>query len=264
MAHSPMYHRLMMFVKAAERNLQLEQYDDLHSQVITGLDEASESYRHYRANQGFEGETGTAIDGWLEQGDQRLDSRRDAYLHGAQMYTEMRRVMMHAREEAERLSPVLVDKGLDSLRDVAEVTIPVMKHYGISGKVVSAVVSTGAAVYDAIAAQANAQREANAADILQRLNASMQGLADQGKVLTEQQRRIDVGDSSTPIPSPSSGPSSPSVAEQLRRGHMWVSAHEGVCIRGIGILILGVLPCGGRTRACTRVVSMTPTPRARG
>ncbi|WP_048725712.1 hypothetical protein, partial [Kytococcus sedentarius] len=64
-------------------------------------------------------------------------------------------------------------------------------------------------------------------DILQRLNASMQGLADQGKVLTEQQRRIDVGDSSTPIPSPSSGPSSPSVAEQLRRGHMWVSAHEG-------------------------------------
>lgn len=227
MAHSPMYHRLMMFVKAAERNLQLEQYDDLHSQVITGLDEASESYRHYRANQGFEGETGTAIDGWLEQGDQRLDSRRDAYLHGAQMYTEMRRVMMHAREEAERLSPVLVDKGLDSLRDVAQVTIPVMKHYGISGKVVSAVVSTGAAVYDAIAAQANAQREANAADILQRLNASMQGLADQGKVLTEQQRRIDVGDSSTPIPSPSSGPSSPSVAEQLRRGHMWVSAHEG-------------------------------------
>ena len=155
MAHSPMYHRLMMFVKAAERNLQLEQYDDLHSQVITGLDEASESYRHYRANQGFEGETGTAIDGWLERGDKRLDSRRDAYLHGAQMYTEMRRVMMHAREEAERLSPVLVDKGLDSLRDVAEVTIPVMKHYGISGKVVSAVVSTGAAVYDAIAAQAN-------------------------------------------------------------------------------------------------------------
>lgn len=227
MAHSPMYHRLMMFVKAAERNLQLEQYDDLHSQVITGLDEASESYRHYRANQGFEGETGTAIDGWLEQGDKRLDSRRDAYLHGAQMYTEMRRVMMHAREEAERLSPVLVDKGLDSLRNVAQVTIPVMKHYGISGKVVSAVVSTGAAVYDAIAAQANAQREANAADILQRLNASMQGLADQGRALTEQQRGIDVGDSSTPIPSPSSGPSSPSVAEQLRRGNMWVSAHEG-------------------------------------
>lgn len=227
MAHSPMYHRLMMFVKAAERNLQLEQYDDLHSQVITGLDEASESYRHYRANQGFEGETGTAIDGWLEQGDKRLDSRRDAYLHGAQMYTEMRRVMMHAREEAERLSPVLVDKGLDSLRDVAEVTIPVMKHYGISGKVVSAVVSTGAAVYDAIAAQANAQREANAADILQRLNASMQGLADQGRVLTEQQRGIESVDTPPRIPPVSSGPSNPSVIEQLRRGNMWVSAHEG-------------------------------------
>ena len=263
MAHSPMYHRLMMFVKAAERNLQLEQYDDLHSQVITGLDEASESYRHYRANQGFEGETGTAIDGWLEQGDQRLDSRRDAYLHGAQMYTEMRRVMMHAREEAERLSPVLVDKGLDSLRDVAQVTIPVMKHYGISGKVVSAVVSTGGAVYDAIAAQANAQREANAADILQRLNASMQGLADQANQVVASQKQLEAqGEEWDPSALPH--PSSPATAQQLANGHKWVSAHEGVCIRGIGILISGVLPCGGRTRACTRVVSMTPTPRARG
>lgn len=80
MAHSPMYHRLMMFVKAAERNLQLEQYDDLHSQVITGLDEASESYRHYRANQGFEGETGTAIDGWLEKADNRVAGWRASYL----------------------------------------------------------------------------------------------------------------------------------------------------------------------------------------
>ena len=221
MAHSPMYHRLMMFVKAAERNLQLEQYDDLHSQVITGLDEASESYRHYRANQGFEGETGTAIDGWLEKADNRVAGWRASYLSASQIEVEMRRVMMHAREEAERLSPVLVDKGLDSLRDVAQVTIPVMKHYGISGKVVSAVVSTGAAVYDAIAAQANA------ADILQRLNASMQGLADQGKVLTEQQRGIESVDTPPRIPPVSSGPSSPSVIEQLRRGNMWVSAHEG-------------------------------------
>ena len=226
MAHSPMYHRLMMFVKAAERNLQLEQYDDLHSQVITGLDEASESYRHYRANQGFEGETGTAIDGWLERGDKRLDSRRDAYLHGAQMYTEMRRVMMHAREEAERLSPVLVDKGLDSLRDVAQVTIPVMKHYGISGKVVSAVVSTGATVYDAIAAQANAQREANAADILQRLNASMQGLADQANQVVASQKQLEAQNEEWD-PSALPHPSSPATAQQLANGHKWVSAHEG-------------------------------------
>ena len=225
MAHSPMYHRLMMFVKAAERNLQLEQYDDLHSQVITGLDEASESYRHYRANQGFEGETGTAIDGWLEQGDQRLDSRRDAYLHGAQMYTEMRRVMMHAREEAERLSPVLVDKGLDSLRDVAQVTIPVMKHYGISGKVVSAVVSTGAAVYDAIAAQANAQREANAADILQRLNASMQSLANlASRVAQEQQKLVD--DDARWSPDNLPQPPSPAPLPQLENGNTSLSPHD--------------------------------------
>ena len=227
MAHSPMYHRLMMFVKAAQANEALAAHDDEHSAAMEAINGSSESIQHFRQYQGFEGETGTAIDGWLEKADNRVAGWRASYLSASQIEVEMRRVMMHAREEAERLSPVLVDKGLDSLRDVAQVTIPVMRHYGISGKVVSAVVSTGAAVYDAIAAQANAQREANAADILQRLNASMQGLADQGKVLTEQQRRIDVGDSSTPIPSPSSGPSSPSVAEQLRRGHMWVSAHEG-------------------------------------
>ena len=226
MAHSPMYHRLMMFVKAAERNLQLEQYDDLHSQVITGLDEASESYRHYRANQGFEGETGTAIDGWLEKADNRVAGWRASYLSASQIEVEMRRVMMHAREEAERLSPVLVDKGLDSLRDVAQVTIPVMKHYGISGKVVSAVVSTGAAVYDAIAAQANAQREANAADILQRLNASMQGLADQANQVVASQKQLEAqGEEWDPSALPH--PSSPATAQQLANGHKWVSAHEG-------------------------------------
>ena len=227
MAHSPMYHRLMMFVEAAKANEALAAHDDEHSAAMEAIDGSSESIQHFRQYQGFEGETGTAIDGWLEKADNRVAGWRASYLSASQIEVEMRRVMMHAREEAERLSPVLVDKGLDSLRNVAQVTIPVMKHYGISGKVVSAVVSTGAAVYDAIAAQANAQREANAADILQRLNASMQGLADQGRALTEQQRGIDVGDSSTPIPSPSSGPSSPSVAEQLRRGNMWVSAHEG-------------------------------------
>ena len=227
MAHSPMYHRLMMFVKAAQANEALAAHDDEHSAAMEAINGSSESIQHFRQYQGFEGETGTAIDGWLEKADNRVAGWRASYLSASQIEVEMRRVMMHAREEAERLSPVLVDKGLDSLRDVAQVTIPVMKHYGISGKVVSAVVSTGAAVYDAIAAQANAQREANAADILQRLNASMQGLADQGKVLTEQQRGIESVDTPPRIPPVSSGPSSPSVIEQLRRGNMWVSAHEG-------------------------------------
>lgn len=262
MAHSPMYHRLMMFVEAAKANEALAAYDNEHSAAMEAIDGSSESIQHFRQYQGFEGETGTAIDGWLEKADNREAGWRASYLSASQIEVEMRRVMMHAREEAERLSPVLVDKGLDSLRDVAEVTIPVMKHYGISGKVVSAVVSTGAAVYDAIAAQANAQREANAADILQRLNASMQGLADQANQVVASQKQLEAQNEEWD-PSALPHPSSPSTAQQLANGHKWVSAHEGVCIRGIGILILGVLPCGGRTRACTRVVSMTPTPRAR-
>ena len=226
MAHSPMYHRLMMFVEAAKANEALAAHDNEHSAAMEAIDGSSESIQHFRQYQGFEGETGTAIDGWLEKADNRVAGWRASYLSASQIEVEMRRVMMHAREEAERLSPVLVDKGLDSLRDVAQVTIPVMRHYGISGKVVSAVVSTGAAVYDAIAAQANAQREANAADILQRLNASMQGLADQANQVVASQKQLEA-QSEEWDPSALPHPSSPSTARQLANGHKWVSAHEG-------------------------------------
>ena len=220
MAHSPMYHRLMMFVEAAKANEALAAHDDEHSAAMEAIDGSSESIQHFRQYQGFEGETGTAIDGWLEKADNRVAGWRASYLSASQIEVEMRRVMMHAREEAERLSPVLVDKGLDSLRDVAQVTIPVMKHYGTSGKVVSAVVSTGAAVYDAIAAQANA------ADILQRLNASMQGLADQANQVVASQKQLEAQNEEWD-PSALPHPSSPSTAQQLANGHKWVSAHEG-------------------------------------
>ena len=87
-------------------------------------------------------------------------------------------VMQHAREEAELLSPVLVDSRLDALRDAADVAIPVSQ--GVGGPLgfgVNVLASTGAAVYDAVAAQANAEREQKSQEILNNLNSSMRQLA---------------------------------------------------------------------------------------
>ena len=89
----------------------------------------------------------------------------------------MRRVMQHAREEAELLSPVLVDSRLDALRNAADVAIPVSQGMGPMGFGINVLASTGAAVYDAVAAQANAEREQKSKQILHNLNDSMHQLA---------------------------------------------------------------------------------------
>ena len=99
-----------------------------------------------------------------------------------------------------------------------------MEQYGLVGMAYNAVASTGAAVYDAVAAQANNQREASSTDILQRLNDSMQGLANHAARIKELQeelksrdRKWDPGD----LPQPSD----PSVADQLEKGYKDVSSH---------------------------------------
>ena len=219
-----MYQRLMRFVEDAKANESLSDYDSKHKATLEAMKEAEEYIQHFREYQGFQGQTGDAIDKWLEDAERRLRLWRASYLATSQVEVEMRRVMQHAREEAEMLSPVLVDARLDKLRDVAEVTIPVMEQYGLVGKAFNAVASTGAAVYDAVAAQANDEREASSTDILQRLNDSMQGLANNAAHIKQLQEELknsnkiwDPGD----LPQPSD----PSVADQLEKGYKDVSSH---------------------------------------
>ena len=225
MVHSPMYHRLMRFVEDAKANEALADYDSQHRSTLEAMREAEEYIRHFRQYQGFQGQTGDAIDKWLEGAEQRLELWRSSYLATTQVEVEMRRVMQHAREEAEMLSPVLVDARLDKLRDEAEVTIPVMEQYGLVGKAFNAVASTGAAVYDAIAAQANNDREAASTDILQRLNDSMQSLANHATRAKELQEKLK---NSNKIWDPGElpQPSDPSVADQLEKGIKDVSSHS--------------------------------------
>ena len=225
MVHSPMYHRLMRFVEDAKANESLADYDSKHKATLEAMKEAEEYIQHFREYQGFQGQTGDAIDKWLEDAERRLRLWRASYLATSQVEVEMRRVMQHAREEAEMLSPVLVDARLDKLRDVAEVTIPVMEQYSLVGMAYNAVASTGAAVYDAVAAQANNQREASSTDILQRLNDSMQGLANHAARIKELQEELKSGDRKWD-PGDLPQPSNPSVADQLDQGHKGVSPHD--------------------------------------
>jgi len=221
-----MYHRLMCFVEDAKANESLSDYDSKHSSTLEAIREAEERIQHFREYQGFQGQTGDAINKWLENAERRVRLWKASYLATSQVEVEMRRVMQHAREEAEMLSPVLVDARLDKLRDVAEVTIPVMEQYGLVGMAYNAVASTGAAVYDAIAAQANNQREASSTDILQRLNDSMQGLANNAARIKEMQEELKAYSGIYWDPNDLPHPSDTSVAQQLEDGYKGVSPHD--------------------------------------
>ena len=177
MVHSPNYDRLMRFVEVAKANQSLSDLDAKHRTAMEAIREAEKRIQHYREYQGFQGKTGDAIQKWLDEAELRLCEWRSSYLAATLVEVEMRRVMQHAREEAELLSPVLVDSRLDALRNAADVAIPVSQGMGPMGFGINVLASTGAAVYDAVAAQANAEREQKSKQILHNLNESMRQLA---------------------------------------------------------------------------------------
>ena len=177
MVHSPNYDRLMRFVEVAKANQSLSGLDAKHRTAMEAIREAEKRIQHYREYQGFQGKTGDAIQQWLNEAEFRLSEWRSSYLAATLVEVEMRRVMQHAREEAELLSPVLVDSRLDALRNAADVAIPVSQGMGPMGFGINVLASTGAAVYDAVAAQANAEREQKSKQILHNLNDSMHQLA---------------------------------------------------------------------------------------
>ena len=196
MVESPMYERLMRLVAAIEKASALDAWDDEHNKVVCGLNEANNSTHHMRTNPAFTGETGDQIDAWTDQ------------------------AMKQVREEAMQLSPTLIDARLQALADAAHVVIPVAKYLGPGGVPINAIAATGEAYIRGLIDQANNQREAAAADVLQRANDTMQGLADG----TNKQRMLmsDPGAHNSAPP----GPSIPSVRRDIERGHLNSSVHE--------------------------------------
>ena len=225
MVSSPMYDRLMKFVEGVEESRKLSGYDTEHSAIIAGMGMMSARVSHFKEYQGFEGQTGEAIDGWIDRTQQRYSSERQGYVTGTEHYVEGRRLLVHAAEDAKLLSPTLLDKATEAMRGLAQVVIPVAKHMGPLGEPITTIATTGAAYVDAIEAQANAQREAAATVILQRVNDEAQKLADQLQAHTEQVEEFASGNPDIKLP-PQNGPSSPSVSDQLNQGNMSVSPHE--------------------------------------
>ena len=224
MVSSPMYDRLMKFVEGVAESHKLSGYDLEHSTIIAGMGMMSASVSHFKEYQGFEGQTGEAIDGWIDQTQKRYSSERQGYVTGTEHYVEGRRLLMHAAEDAKLLSPTLLDKATESMRDLARVVIPVTKRLGPFGEPITTIDTIGAAYVDAIEAQANAQREAAATAILQRVNDEAQKLADQLQAHIEKVEGFTSGAIDN-FPR-YQGPSSPSVSDQLSQGNMWVSPRE--------------------------------------
>ena len=48
----------------------------------------SASVSHFKEYQGFEGQTGEAIDGWIDQAQKRYSSERQGYVTGTEHYVE--------------------------------------------------------------------------------------------------------------------------------------------------------------------------------
>lgn len=198
MVSSPMYERLKVFMEAANANRDLDAWDPDHQQTIKGLQEAVERLKQYRDSQGFVGQTAEAMNAWVDRAVQRIDAYADTYRHGHNTYQAGRLAMASALHEAKLLSPTLLDSATEAMRDDPVVMVPSSSPGG-GISVLGKRFTTGAAYVDAVEAQANAQREAAATRILERVNSltgdlsnsmhSIQDSADAAITETDQENR---------------------------------------------------------------------------
>ena len=169
MVSSPMYERLKVFMEAANANRDLDAWDPDHQQTIKGLQEAVERLKQYRDSQGFVGQTAEAMNAWVDRAVKRIYTYADTYRHGHSTYQAGRLAMASALHEAKLLSPTLLDSATEAMRDNPVVMVPSSSPGG-GVSVLGKRFTTGAAYVDAVEAQANAQREAAATRILERVN----------------------------------------------------------------------------------------------
>ena len=169
MVSSPMYERLKVFMEAANANRDLDAWDPDHQQTIKGLQEAVERLKQYRDSQGFVGQTAEAMNAWVDRAVKRIDTYADTYRHGHSTYQAGRLAMASALHEAKLLSPTILDSATEAMRDNPVVMVPSSSPGG-GVSVLGKRFTTGAAYVDAVEAQANAQREAAATRILERVN----------------------------------------------------------------------------------------------
>lgn len=219
MVDSPMYERLMRLVAAIESASALDASDNEHNTIVCGLNEANNVTYHMRSYQGFTGETGDQIDAWTDTTMKQVQGIKENHNTAMEYYVEARRAMTHIREEAQQLSPTLIDSNLQKLADMTHVAVPVTEYFGPFGGPINTLAVSADAYFQALIAQANAQREVAATDILERANNTMQGLAD--GISAQTQQLDDPGAHQWP----GQGPSIPSVRHDIENGYLNVSPH---------------------------------------
>ena len=219
-----MYDRLMEFANSAPDNEKLYGWDDEHSAIVQAIREARDKVEHFKDHQGFTGQAGEAMSDEAVRAIKRFDRQTNYYMTGMSYYVEARRAIMLAAEEAHQLSPTLLDPMTESLRHAGEVTIPIASRFGLPGKFVNSLVADGLAYVEGVEAQANAQREAKATEIIEHFESTMNDLS--GRLQSHSETGADkseISDTSwKPIPELPEN-----TAEALRKGHIVFSPHEG-------------------------------------
>lgn len=219
MVDSPMYDRLMRLVAAIESASALDASDNEHNTIVCGLNEANNVTHHMRSYQGFTGETGDQIDAWTDTTMKQVQGIKENHNTAMEYYVEARRAMTHIREEAQQLSPTLIDSNLQKLADATHVAVPITEYLGPFGGPINTLAVSADAYFQALIAQANAQREVAATDILERANNTMQGLAD--GISAQTQQLDDPGAHQWT----GQGPSIPSIRNDIENGYLNVSPH---------------------------------------
>ena len=169
MVSSPMYERLKEFMKAAQANQGLDAWNTDHEQILKGFEESVQQLNAYRESHGFTGATGDAMDRWVDASIERIKWYQSNYARGYQSYEMGRQVMQYALAEAETISDDLLDAKTAAMRDDWVVSVS-DKDPGGGIEFMGRRYTTGAAYVEAVEAQANAQREAAAARILEQMN----------------------------------------------------------------------------------------------
>ena len=169
MVSSPMYERLKEFMKSARANEGLDAWNTDHDKVLKGFEDAMQQLRTYRESHGFTGATGDAMDRWVDASIERIKWYQANYARGYQSYEMGRQVMQYALAEAETISDDLLDAKTAAMRDDWVVSVS-DKDPGGGIEFMGRRYTTGAAYVEAVEAQANAQREAAAARILEQMN----------------------------------------------------------------------------------------------
>lgn len=176
MVSSPMYERLKVFMEAARSNRDLDAWDSDHKQTTKGLEDCVDHLQQYRDLQGFVGETAEAMNAWVDRAVQRINSHAATYRKGHNTYQAGRLAMAAALSEGQLLSETLLDADTAAMRDNPVVMVPSSSPGG-GVSVLGKRFTTGAAYVEAVEAQANAQREAAATRILEKVNSMTSDLS---------------------------------------------------------------------------------------